>query len=766
MSTSSPAVAPSEVPAPAKRSAVEGMKEGSRQLRGSIALTLAGEADHFSESDKNLIKFHGSYQQEDRDARKNRKKDGLGKHYMFMVRCRIPGGRLTAAQYLAVDELAEKHANGTLRLTTRQGIQLHGVLIRDLKATIAGINQCLLTTLGACGDVERNVMACPAPLCDHGVHAQLQETAKTIACHLAPRTRAYHEIWLNGQPIGSATDEAETEPLYGKTYLPRKFKTGLALPDDNCIDIHAQDLGLLAIVEAGKIVGYNVLVGGGMGMTHGNANTFPHLAVPICYVPASAVVPTAEAVVRLFRDHGNRADRKRARIKYLVHDWGVERFREVLTEYVGGTLHLPKPVTVRGFETHTGWHEQGDGKFFYGVSIENGRIKDEGTFRLRTALRTLISRLQPELRITPLQDLLLCNLKAEDRADIERTLREHGVRLPEEFSAVRKHSMACPAIPTCGLAISESERTLPALIDQLDAALQRLGLQDEKLSVRMTGCPNGCARPYQSDIGIVGRSGDKYTLFVGGHVLGHRLNFQLKDLVPHAEIVPTLVPLLEHFKADRQPGENFGDFCHRQGAERLQALLPGDKPAPHAPVSRLPHPEVNGTGTNGSAGTNGSVNGDHHKTAAPATVPPLKLEVPPQTVAPRSETFYVGQPGEEIRDYSYRYHTDGSVADTIIYFYGEGRRAAVSHAATPLRREAVYLGRVEPNRLHAARKRSDTWYVGEPGRERPDRTVEYNADGQPLQTLVYFYEGDLRAKDAPSSVPLRRQVLHAGVAEG
>src|SRR5438445_5681151 len=395
--------------APPKRSAVEGTKESSRQLRGTIAEELATDSDHFGEADKQLLKFHGTYQQEDRDARKNRKKDSVSKHHMFMVRCKIPGGRLSAKQYLAMDELAGAYANGTLRFTTRQGIQLHGVLKSNLKETIAGINACLLSTLGACGDVERNVMACPAPHHD-GLHAQLQETAALLAAHFAPRTRAYHEIWLNGQPVGGPQAVPDIEPLYGKVYLPRKFKTGLALPDDNCIDIHAQDLGLLAIVENGQIIGYNVLVGGGMGMTHGNANTFPHLAKPICYVTAAAVVEAAEAVVKLFRDHGNRADRKRARIKYLVHDWGVDKFRRVLTDYVGGELQPPRPVEVSGYDPHHGWHPQGNGKWYYGLSIENGRVKDKGEHRLRSGLRTIVERFQPALRITPLQDLLICDL--------------------------------------------------------------------------------------------------------------------------------------------------------------------------------------------------------------------------------------------------------------------------------------------------------------------------------------------------------------------
>ena len=314
---------------PAKRSAVELQKEQSRALRGSILEELAKETEKFGDADKTLLKFHGTYQQEDRDARKARRGEGLGKFHMFMVRCKIPGGRLTAAQYLAIDDLAGSCANGTLRFTSRQGIQLHGVLKRDLKATIAAINDCLLTTLGACGDVERNVMACPAPIRHSPVHDQLQAAAARLAAHLAPRTAAYHEIWLNGKAIPTVNGTPDTEePLYGKVYLPRKFKTGLALPEDNCIDVYGQDLGLLAIVKQGAIAGYNVLVGGGMGMTHGNAKTFPFLARPICYVPADQLLTAAEAVVKLFRDHGNRADRKRARIKYLVHDWGVDGFRE------------------------------------------------------------------------------------------------------------------------------------------------------------------------------------------------------------------------------------------------------------------------------------------------------------------------------------------------------------------------------------------------------------------------------------------------------
>jgi sulfite reductase (ferredoxin) len=577
-----PSIAPVKAgePAAAKLSALEGIKENSRLLRGTIPLEVLQDIDHFNDQNKQLLKFHGTYQQDDRDARKERTKESPGKRYMFMVRCKIPGGRVTTAQYLAMDRLAGDYANGTLRITSRQGIQLHGVLKRNLKETIAGINRCLLTTLGACGDVERNVMATPAPI-DSPLHRQLQETAARIAAHFAPRTGAYHEIWLDGEEVSGAKeratrssngDAADVEPIYGKVYLPRKFKTGLAFPEDNSIDIYAQDLGLLAIAENQAILGYNVLVGGGMGMTHGNANTFPFLARPICYVPADKVVDIAEAVIKLFRDHGNRADRRRARIKYLVHGWGEERFRSVLAGYVPFPLDLPRPIEVSDFPLHLGWHPQGDGKYFYGISVENGRIKNDGSFRLRSCLRHLVERFGPEIRLTPSQDILLCHLPPDAQGDIERTLQEHGVTLPDRLSLVQKHSMACPAIPTCGLAITESERVLPGIIDQLEAELERLGLAQEKISVRMTGCPNGCARPYQSDIGLVGRSGDKFMVFVGGNILGNRLNFELCDLVPHQQIVPLLVPLLEKFKEEKKPGEGFGDYCQRIGMERMQRL--------------------------------------------------------------------------------------------------------------------------------------------------------------------------------------------------
>jgi sulfite reductase (ferredoxin) len=555
---------------PQKLSQVEMIKEDSRQLRGTVADELAGAHPSLSEAAKNLIKFHGSYQQEDRDARKRRTREGIGKHYMFMVRCKIPGGKLTADQYLALDELADRHANGTLRFTSRQGIQFHGVLKGDLKATIKAINDCLLTTLGACGDVERNVMACPAPLNDP-VRIELQNWADRIAREFAPRTTAYHDIWLNGEHVGPGTEVEE--PLYGKTYLPRKFKTGFAMTYDNCVDVFAQDLGFLAGVANGRIAGYDVLVGGSMGMTHGNPNTFPMLARPICWIEPDQVLQAATGVLKLFRDHGNRGDRKRARIKYLVHDWGAERFRAVLSGYVPFKLQLSRSLQVTAVDLHLGWHPQGDGKWFYGLSVENGRIKDDGDFRLRTALREIASRFHPRFRLTPQQDVLLCDLNATAKDELEAILDRNGAARPERLTPLRQLGLACPAIPTCGLAISESERALPGIIDTLEAELSLLGLANERIGVRMTGCPNGCVRPYQSDIGIVGRSGNKYVLYIGGSPLGDRLNVELKDLVPSDEIVPTLRLVLQAFRDGRGPGEGLGDYAQRVGIDRLRKLV-------------------------------------------------------------------------------------------------------------------------------------------------------------------------------------------------
>jgi sulfite reductase (ferredoxin) len=474
-----------------------------------------------------------------------------------------------------MDDICGRHANGTLRLTTRQSIQFHGVLKANLKQTLADINSVMVSTLGACGDVNRNVVSCPAPLGDPA-RRQMQELATAVAAHLAPRSggQAYHEIWLNGEKQDTDLAPEEAEPIYGKVYLPRKFKTGFALPHDNCTDLLAQCLGFQAVTENGRPVGYDMYVGGGQGMTNSKPDTYPLLAQPVCFLDPDDVVAAAEAVVKLYRDHGNRADRKRARIKYVMHDWGVEKFRQVFArDYFGKPVRPPVAAPITGLDLHHGWHPQGDGKWFLGLSVENGRLKDEGSFRFLSGLRAIVSRFRASVRISTQQDVLLCDLAPADKPAVDSLLNEYGIPRPENLTQVQKWSMACPAIPTCPLAISESERTLPAMIDELETAVAGLGLAGEPISVRMTGCPNGCARPYQSEIGIVGRTGEKYTLYVGGDSYGRRLNFELQDLVPKDQLIPKVTTILGKYRDDRRNGESFGEFCARVGADALRSLV-------------------------------------------------------------------------------------------------------------------------------------------------------------------------------------------------
>jgi sulfite reductase (ferredoxin) len=574
------------MPATTERlSPLEKIKAESNYLRGRVAEELADGNAFVSSDSIQLLKHFGAYQQDDRQRRAEAKAAGVegGKLFSFMVRTAIPGGRLTSDQLLAELDLCDEVGNTTLRITTRQGLQLHGVLKSDLARTVRRINEVQLTTLSACGDVKRNVMCSPCPYKGDAVHDQMQRLADRLAAHLNPRTPAYHELWLtdgdgrrqlagggmHSQPPAEGGDPVE--PIYGPTYLPRKFKIAIATPGDNSVDVYANDAGLLAVSKEGHVVGYNVLVGGGFGTTPSAAKTFPAVARPLCYIEAPRVVDLVTAIVKVQRDFGNRCDRKVARMKYLIHNWGLARFREKVEEYFGDQLAPPRPMAVTGYNDGMGWHEQGDGRWFYGLNIENGRIKDTETMRLKTALREICMTLRPPLRLTPHQSIIFCDIRPADRARLTETLRRHGVPLSEEYSAVRRWSMACPALPTCGLAVTESERVLPTIIDQLEREVAALGLAGEVFTTRMTGCPNGCARPYNADIGLVGKTKDKYTIFLGGRVLGDRLNFVYKDLVPTDGVVPTLVPVLRYFRDARHDSETFGDFCHRVGRDELVA---------------------------------------------------------------------------------------------------------------------------------------------------------------------------------------------------
>jgi sulfite reductase (ferredoxin) len=569
-------------------SSVEVFKHESDYLSGDIPSELIDGNDFFGKGSIQLLKHHGTYQQDHRDQR-SRGEDGKSKkNYIFMVRLKIPGGMMTSDQLLAEMDLCDEVGNTTLRITSRQGLQLHGVLKTDLAGTIQRIQQAQLTTLGACGDVCRNVMCCPSPSGDP-LHQQIQELAGELAEHFAPRSPAFHDIWLTDTETGvreqipqvdtpriNGTPGDDVEPIYGKQYLPRKFKIGIALPDDNCVDVYTHDLGLIAVVRDGVIEGYNVLVGGGQGLTPSAKKTFAALGQKMAFVTPGEIRDVATAIVSVQRDHGNRVDRKVARLKYLVHNWGLEKFRNTVEQYYGKPLADPDPSDVVGFDDHMGWHPQVDGRWFYGLNVENGRIRDTDQFRLKSALREICQNLRPGIRLTAHQSILLSDIDEADRKTLEKILRDHGVPLSEEISNARRWSMACVAWPTCGLSITESERALPGMITQLETELERLGLEDERFTIRMTGCPNGCARPYNPDIGLVGRTRGKYTLYLGGRLLGNRLAFLHRDMVPAEEVVPTLVTIFEYFKQDRQEGETLGDFCHRKGNDDLLNYSPRD----------------------------------------------------------------------------------------------------------------------------------------------------------------------------------------------
>jgi sulfite reductase (ferredoxin) len=561
-------------PTTAKPSAVELAKVASDYLRGDIARELADGAPGFGKASVQLLKNHGTYQQDDREARKSREGAKSERQISFMIRTVVPGGKLSAAQLLAAIDMGDEIGNGTIRLTTRQSIQHHGVVKGDLKSFMQRVHANQLTTLAACGDVERNIMCCPAPHGGDAIRAEMQATLDELARHLAPRTRAYYEIWLTDPDTGEqqrvAGGPEVIEPIYGPTYLPRKFKTAFALPEDNCTDVYANDLGFICVHEHGRILGYNVLAGGGMGVTPSAAKTFPALAKRLGFVPPADVLAIAEAIIKVQRDFGNRSDRKVARLKYTIHTMGLDAFRAKVEEYFGKPLAPCHPADVHAFDDHIGWHEQGDGRFFYGFNVENGRVHDSGDFRLKTALRRILRDVRPGVRITAHQSLLFTDLAITDRERITEILHAHGVKTSEEISTLSRWSMACVALPTCGLAVAESERVLPGLIDQLEPEVAKLGLAHDAFTLRMTGCPNACARPYNSDIGIVGRTAGKYTLFLGGRLLGDRLNVPYKDVVPFEELPREITAVLACYKAERHPAETLGDFCHRKGVDGVR----------------------------------------------------------------------------------------------------------------------------------------------------------------------------------------------------
>ena len=574
-------------PVARKPSKSEGLKERSNYLREPVATELLQETTHFTEDGIQILKFHGSYQQDNRD---NRVK-GQEKDYQFMLRTRNPGGFTPPQLYLALDQLSEEYGNQTIRVTTRQGFQLHGVLKKNLKAVFSSIIKNMGSTLGACGDLNRNVMAPPAPYKNRPEYKYALEYANNVADLLTPQTGAYYEIWLDGEKAVSAEEDPavkaarqkngngtifsdKEEPIYGSHYMPRKFKCSVTVPGDNSIDLYSQDLSLVVITnEAGELQGFDVFAGGGLGRTHNKEETFARVADEICYVAKDDVYDLVKAIVATQRDFGDRTDRRHARLKYLINDKGVQWFREKVAEYFGKPLEAFKPLPEWKYLDFLGWNEQGDGKLFVGISVNNGRIKDEGSFQLKTALREIVQKYNLPVLATPHQNVLIYDISPDIKQEIQGILDRCGIESETDLDPLVRYGMACPAMPTCGLAITESERVMPSILERIRALLTKVGLEDEHLVVRMTGCPNGCARPYMAELGFVGSSPESYQIWLGGSPDQTRLAKAIEEKLHVKDFEAFLEPIFVYFKQKRQLSESFGNFCDRVGLESIRQFV-------------------------------------------------------------------------------------------------------------------------------------------------------------------------------------------------
>ena len=544
-------------------SPIEIIKENSNYLRGTIIESLNDSlTGSIKEQDQVLSKFHGTYQQQDRDLDDERKHQKLEPLYSFLIRVRVPGGITTPAQWLALDELADKYADKTLKLTTRQAFQFLGVLKRNLKTTMQEINKTLLDTIAACGDVNRNVMSSANPF-ESPLHAEVAEDAKRISAHLTPQTAAYHEIWLDGKLFEGG--EKEEEPLYGKTYLPRKFKTAIAIPPRNDSDVLSNDLGFIAIIENGQLSGYNVTVGGGMAYTFGNNNTYPRVADVVGYIPKDKIVSVSEAVLVFQRDHGNRSDRKNARLKYTVDRLGLDYFHSELKRTHGIQLEVAKPYKFTTLGDKYGWSKSADGQWHYTVFVEGGKLVDRAGYPAKTALREVAKAHSGSFILTGNQNVVIAQVSDKLKLKIESILKKYNVIDGKSLSLLRQNSIACAALPLCGLAFAEAERYLPSLVDKLDKVLEANGLLNEPITIRMTGCANGCGRPFLAEIGLVGRAPGKYNLYLGASFVGDRLNKLYKEMLSEEEIIAALTPILEDYAKTKDTNEHFGNFVIRKG---------------------------------------------------------------------------------------------------------------------------------------------------------------------------------------------------------
>ena len=541
-------------------SPVETIKAESRGLRGTLVESLADAwTGALREPDLTLLKFHGSYQQDDRDLREERAEQKLEPNYSFMIRTRTPGGVVSPAQWLAFDAIARRYGGGSLRLTTRQAIQLHGVIKRELKATLQAINQSLIDTIAACGDVNRNVLVSANPI-ESAAHAQVYADAVALSEALLPKTRAYHEIWLDEEPVAGTP---EHEPLYGPTYLPRKFKTAFVVPPQNDVDVYAHDLGYVAIVEDGVVLGYNVTVGGGLGMTHGDARTYARAASVLGYVPRGLEIAVAEAVLTTQRDHGDRADRRLSRLKYTIDRLGVDWFRAEVERRSGVAFEAARPVRFTARGDRFGWIQGSDGRWHLTLRLSAGRIADRHDGQLLSALRQIAEVHRGDFRITANQNLIVAGIAPEDRPEIERLFIDTGLAELLQRSPLELNALACVALPTCPLAMAEAERYLKEFSGQVQALLARHGVPDESVSLRLSGCPNGCSRPYLAEIALVGKAPGRYNLQLGGDAFGERLNRLYRENIDVPEILRVLDQSFARWLAERHPAEAFGDFAHR-----------------------------------------------------------------------------------------------------------------------------------------------------------------------------------------------------------
>lgn len=544
-------------------SSFETLKANSNGLRGTLTESLNDPiTGSLVADDQLLIKFHGTYQQQDRDLDDERKKQKLEPLYSYLIRVRVPGGIATPQQWLALDDLADTYGDKTLKLTTRQAFQLHGVLKRNLKTTMQDINKTLLDTIAACGDVNRNVMSSANPF-ESPVHAEVAADAKRMSDYFLPKTRAYHEIWLDGELVAGGEQEEET--IYGKTYLPRKFKTAFAIPPRNDTDVLSNDLGFIAIVENGQLLGYNLTIGGGMAYTFGNKATYPRVADVVGYFPKEQLLDVSEAVIVFQRDHGNRSERKNARLKYTVDRLGLDFFHAEILRTKNVKLETARPYKFETLGDKYGWLQSEDGLWHYGVFVEGGKLGDRSGYNAKTALREIAKIHTGTFILTGNQNLVIAQVSEALKPQIEAILQAHEVLNTENLSALRQNAIACAALPYCALSFAEAERYLPVFNDKVDAILKENGLFDTPITIRMTGCPNGCGRPFLAEIAMVGRAPGRYNLYLGASFTGDRLNKLYKEMLNEEEILNELRPLLADYAKTRTPGEYFGDFVIRKG---------------------------------------------------------------------------------------------------------------------------------------------------------------------------------------------------------